>query len=184
MKLIKLTVLPFLISSLIMVMVSCEPEAEQKKTTDFEKKGIPMTGAQVVPTSPSSALGTLDVSYTKETRILTYKITWSGLVDSVAAVRIHGLAPIGYPAVTSALFPNGIAQYIVGPSTPVTPIYPQKTSGKFTYAKSGSLSGTLLADGVVIKEHDILNGMFYISIYSNAAPYSTIGEIRGQIKFQ
>lgn len=182
MRLIKLTVLSSLIISLILVTVSCEPDAEMKKTTDYEKKGIVMSGAQVVPANSSSALGSMDVSYSKETRTLTYKVTWSGLADSVANMRIHALAPVGFPATASATFPTGIAQVVVAASGG---IYPQKTSGKFTYAKSGTLSGTLLADGVVVKEQDLLNGLYYINIYPNTpATLAVTGEIRGQIKFQ
>jgi CHRD domain len=185
MKLIKLTALPLFFTAIAFTFSSCEPDAEVKKTTDFQKNGIVMSGAQVVPGNPSAAIGSMDVSYSKETRTLVYKITWSGLADSVAAVRLHGLAPVGFPAVASTTFPAGVAQYIVGPSTPVAPIFPQKTSGKFTYAKSGTLSGTLLVDGVVIKEADVLNGMFYIAIYPNTpALLAATGEIRGQVKFQ
>lgn len=177
MKLIKLAALPLLLLASILLLVSCEPDAEIKKTTDFEKKGIVMSGAQEAPANSSTAIGSMDIFYTKDTRTLTYKITWSGLADSVSAVRIHGLAPAGYATAT-------VAQYIVGPSAPVAPIFPQKTSGKFTYAKIGTLSGTMLVDGVVIKEADLLNGMYYMNISSNAAAYSAAGEIRGQIKFQ
>lgn len=177
MKLIKLTALPLLFAAVILAFASCEPDAEVKRTTDFQKNGIVMSGAQQAPANASAAIGSMDVSYSKETRTLVYKITWSGLTDSVSAVRIHGLAPTGYATAS-------VAQYIVGPTTPVAPIFPQKTSGKFTYAKSGTLSGTLLVDGVVIKEADLINGMYYMNIYSNAAAYSAAGEIRGQIKFQ
>jgi len=40
MKLIKLTALPLLLFSLALAVVSCEPDAEQKKLTEYEKKGI------------------------------------------------------------------------------------------------------------------------------------------------
>lgn len=170
MKLIKLTALPLLLLVSIMSLVSCEPDAEVKKTTDYEKKGIVMSGAQETPATPTTAIGTMDVFYTKETRQLTYKVTWSGLADSVANMHIHGQAPVGYAA--------GVVQNIV---TASNGIYPQKTSGKFTYSKSGTLSGVMLIDGVVVKEADLLNGMYYINIHTNVYPN---GEIRGQIKFQ
>jgi len=170
MRLFKLTALSTLLFGFVLGISSCEKAAEEKKTTDYEKKAIPMTGAQETPAVPSPALGSLDVFYTKETRTLTYKVTWSGLTDSVTAMHIHGLAPTGFAA--------GIVQNIVAASNS---IYPQKTSGKFTYAKSGSLTGTLLADGVAVKEQDILNGVYYLNIHTNTYPG---GEIRGQIRFQ
>ena len=170
MKWIKLTALTSLLFAFAIGITSCEKNAEKKKTTDYEKKDIPLTGAQETPATPSTALGSMDVFYTKETRILTYTVRWSGLTDSVLLMHIHGLAPTGYPA--------GVVQTIVAASNS---IFPQKTSGKYTFAKSGTLSGTLLADGVLVKEQDILNGMYYMNIHTTPYP---AGEIRGQIKFQ
>ena len=79
-------------------------------------------------------------------------------------------SPEGYAA--------GIVQNIVATSNS---IFAQKTSGKYTYAKSGTLSGTLLVDGTVIKENDLLNGQYYLNIHTSVYPG---GEIRGQITFQ
>ena len=170
MKLIKLTALTSLLFALLAGTSSCEKNAEKKKTTDYEKKDIPMTGAQETPATPTTALGSMDVFYSKETRMLSYTVRWSGLTDSVMLMHIHGLAPSGFPA--------GVVQNIV---TASNSIYPQKTAGKYTFHKSGSLSGTLLADGVAVKEQDILNGMYYMNIHTTVYPG---GEIRGQIRFQ
>lgn len=160
MKLLKLTAFPSLLLALLFVVASCEPDAELKKTTDFQKRDIPMTGAQVVPTSASPALGKLNVFYTKETRILTYDFTWSGLSGNPIGIGVYGLAPEGYAV------------------SPTTPIQTISTSGT---TNIGSKSGTLLCDGFVIKEQDLLNGMYYIMIRTAAYP---AGEIRAQIKFQ
>ena len=151
MKLIKLTALTSLLFALVLGITSCEKNAEKKKTTDYEKKDIVMSGAQETPATPTTALGTMDVFYTKETRILTYTVRWSGLTGSVAAMHIHGLAPTGFLA----------------------PTISNTTCGTYT--------GTLLADGVVVKEDDLLNGVYYINIHTAAYPN---GEIRGQIRFQ
>ncbi|HEV7781887.1 MAG TPA: CHRD domain-containing protein [Chitinophagaceae bacterium] len=170
MKLIKLTALTSLLFAALVGMSSCEKNAEKKKVTDYSKNDIPMTGAQETPAVPSAALGSMDVFYTKETRILTYTVRWSGLTDSVLLAHIHGLAPTGFPA--------PVVQTIVGTANS---IFPQKTAGKFTFAKSGTFSGTLLADGVAVKEQDILNGVYYMNIHTTTYPG---GEIRGQIKFE
>ncbi|MFM2336827.1 MAG: hypothetical protein RL115_20 [Bacteroidota bacterium] len=170
MRLIKLTAFGSLILAGLVMLSSCEREAEEKKTYLYAKSGIVMSSAQETPAVNSSALGSLDVSYSKETKLLNYKVTWTGLSDSVSAMHIHGLAPISYAA--------GVVQNIVAASNS---IYPQKTSGKFTYAKTGTLSGTMLVDGNVVKEEDLLNGMYYVNIHTSVFP---AGEIRGQIKFQ
>ncbi len=162
MKLIKLTVLPLLLFSFVLfTLVSCEPDAEQKKLTDFQKNDIPMTGAKVVPTSASPALGNLNVFYTKETRTLTYSFSWSGLSGAPSVgIGVYGLAPEGYA---------------VSPTTPVQVI---PTTG---LTASGKYSGTLLADGIKVTEPDILNGMYYIMLRTAAFP---AGEIRAQVRFQ
>lgn len=170
MKLIKLTAIPFLIFMSTLVMVSCEPDAELRKTTDFSKTGIALTSAQETPPVSSSATGSLDVFYSKGSKTLVYTVNWTGLTDSVEGMHIHGVAPTGFAA--------GIVQNIVATSST---IFPQKTAGKFTFAKSGKLSGTLLVDGSLIKENDLLNGFYYVNIHTASFPG---GEIRGQIRFQ
>jgi hypothetical protein len=165
MKLLKLTALPSLLFALLFFAASCEPDAELKKTTDFQKLGIPLTGAQETPAVPSSALGTMDVSYSKETRILNYSISWSGLTGPVAAAHIHGLAPTGYAAPVVQTFSTSAIVRCASSST----------------TACGTYKGTLLADGVVVKEQDILNGVYYINIHTATYPG---GEIRGQIIFQ
>lgn len=167
MKLIRLSALTSLVLGLMLAITSCEKVAEEKKTTDYEKKAIPLTGAQETPANPSTALGTMDVSYSKETRMLTYSVTWSGLTGPVASMHIHGLAPSGYAA--------GVVQNIITASNGIF------TPNATTFPATGKVSGTLLADGVVVKELDLLNGMYYMNIHTATYPG---GEIRGQIKFQ
>lgn len=165
MKLPKLTVLSLVICSLMIVLSSCERDAEMKRTTDFEKKGIVMSGAQETPSNASSALGKLDVYYSKGTRTLNFSFEWSGLSGAVTAMHIHGLAPTGYPAVpVQTLSTSGII----------------KCSASSTTA-CGRYSGTMQVDGVVVKEEDMINGMYYVNIHTAAYPG---GEIRGQIRFQ
>jgi hypothetical protein len=161
MKLIRITAFTSLAFIIIAGTVSCEKNAEKKKQTDYQKNDIPMTGAKVVPTSVSTALGTLSVFYTKETRILNYKFTWSGLSGSpTVGIGVYGLAPEGYAV------------------PPTAPIQTISTSGLLA---TGTYSGTLLADGVTIKEQDLLNGFYYIQLRTAAYP---AGEIRAQIIFQ
>jgi CHRD domain len=165
MKLLKLTVLPISLFALLLSFSSCEPNAEQKRVTDYEKKGIVMSGAQEVPANASTAIGTLDVAYTRNTRTLTYTFRWSGLSGPVTVFHIHGLAPVGYTAPVVQTFN---AANIV------------RCNAASTTA-CGSYSGSFQVDGVVVKEEDLLNGMYYVNIHSAAFPG---GEIKGQIRFQ
>jgi hypothetical protein len=167
MKLIKLTALTSLLFAFLLGMSSCEKIAEKKKTTDYQKTGIIMTAAQEVPANSSSALGLMDVFYSKETRLLTWSVTWSGLTGPVSLMHIHGLAPAGYSA--------GVIYNIIAPANALA--LPNAT----LYPATGKFSGTVLADGFVIKEQDLLNGLYYMNIHTATNPG---GEIRGQIVFQ
>jgi CHRD domain len=169
MKLIKLTAFTSLLFVLVTGNISCEKNAEKKKQTDYEKKGILMTGAQEVPANPSAAIGIMDVTYSKETRILNWSVTWSGLAGPVSLMHIHGLAPAGFVA--------SPVLNIITPSSGIT--VPNAT----LYPATGKFSGTMLCDGVVIKEQDLLNGLYYMNIHTAAPAGYPSGEIRAQISF-
>jgi len=173
MKWIKLTAYSLFLFSFLLSITACEKEDEKKKQTDYSRGDIVMSGAQETPANPSTATGTMYVFYSKTTKMLNYTVVWSGLTDSVENMHIHGVAPAGYAA--------GVVQNIVINSTPPTTLYPQKTSGKYTFAKTGTLSGSLFVDGATVKEVDLLNGLYYLNIHTKTYPN---GEIRGQIVFQ
>jgi hypothetical protein len=176
MQLLKLTVLSSLLFALAISFTSCEPETEIRKTLEYSKTAIPMTGAQeAAPFNVSPAIGSLDVYYNKTTKILTYKFTWQGLTDTITGIHIHGLAPVGYNA--------GIVQNILINGTKNEALFP---------FRGGTFTGTFNVDGVVVKEENLLNGFYYLNIHTQgivpglAPPNNryTGGEIRGQIKFQ
>jgi hypothetical protein len=77
-------------------------------------------------------------------------------------MHIHGVAPVGYS--------TGIIQNILT----------TKNEAGFPF-RGGTYSGTFNVDGVVVKEENLLNGLYYLNIHSKTYPG---GEIRGQIKFQ
>ena len=171
----------------VFVLSSCQKDYQSIDPNVHSNKGIPMNGSQVVPANASTATGTLDVVYVRGNHTLTYTITWTGLSGPPAggasaaptpgatypAIGIYGLADPGFqafpypPQQPTGLsnFPNGVAQTI--------------TSG-FPAATSGTYSGSLYVDDVLIKESDILNGKFYVQIRTAAFPN---GQIRGQIYF-
>ena len=154
-----------------------------------------MTGAQVAPNgTPSSGLGTLTVSYDRRERLLNYTISWSGLSDSVVAVRVNGPAPIGFPALNPAFTGASPTSYTTTPYV-VLQQFTGQTSAPFRplYPSSGSYTGTLQVDGVKVKEQDLLNGLYYVTLHTKtilpvASPgnlyYRWFGEIRGQIVWQ
>ena len=166
MKLIKLTASSLLLIGFVFGLNSCERDAEQKIITDFAKSGIVLSGANETPATPTTALGSMDVFYTRETRILSYTVRWSGLTGPVTAMHIHGQAPSGFAA---AVFQNIVTS----------------SNGLFTpgaaFGATSKISATLLIDGVTVKEADLLNGQYYMNIHTATYP---AGEIRAQIRFQ
>ena len=164
MKLLKLTALPLAIFSLLLVLAACESDTEMKKTTDYQRLGVVLSGAQETPATTSAAVGTMDIFYSKETRILSYTVSWSGLTGAVSAMHIHGLGPGGFAA--------GVIQTFSLTAITKCPTVSNTSCGTY--------KGTFLADGVVVKEQDIINGMYYVNIHTATFP---AGEIRGQISF-
>ncbi|MFN2456684.1 MAG: CHRD domain-containing protein [Chitinophagaceae bacterium] len=147
----------FLMLAFSVVIASCDKDDEG---SDFVKTGLPMTPGQEVPTPPvaSNATGSIDATYSQRTRTLSYKVTWQGLTsDSIRGMHIHGPADPGTAA--------GILQGFSG--------YPLKASGTY--------SGSVFVDGVVIKEEVLLANKLYINLHTKANP---AGEIRGQLIMQ
>ena len=164
---LKLTVIfSFVLAGFL--LVSCEEDKDDR--IEVSNFNITMTGAKVVPANASTASGTVQATYNRKTHVLNYKLTWAGLAGTVAAIHIHGLAEAGFVALPSPLgpHPNGIVQTV---------------PAGFQTTASGSYSGSLFVDNVVIKEADLLAGKYFIDIHSSVAPYSTTGEIRGQLTF-
>jgi hypothetical protein len=119
------------------------------------KNGIALTGTQEVPAVDPSGSGTLDVSYDKSTKTLTYTAKWSGMTDSVTMMHFHGPAAKGANA--------GV----------VYPIH------EFTPGTSGTATGSFKLDDQKMKESDLLSGKWYFNIHTKTHPS---GEIRGQVE--
>ena len=146
----------------IAVLSACSKENETLITPSADdeiisKEGLLLEGSQEVPAKNTKACGTLDVSYNKTTKILTYTVTWTDLSDNPVGAHIHGEAPRGVNA---------------GIKHDFTALIPKTKSGTFT--------NTVLVDEVAIKEKDLLNGLYYVNIHT---PLNPGGEIRGQIEF-
>jgi hypothetical protein len=152
MRLPKLTAL--LLSLPILFLISCKSTEEVEKENIYVGSTLSMTGTQETPPIVVPATGSIDATYNRLSRTLSYKITFSGLSGNATAAHIHGLGEIGVAA-------------------PVV----QSFSG-FPAATSGTYSNSLLIDGVKIKEEDLLAGRYYVNIHTAARP---AGEIRGQI---
>lgn len=121
---------------------------------NVSKKGIILTGDQEVPAKSGSGIGSADVSYNKNTKRLSYYVTYSGLTGNPTMGHIHGSSPRGVNS--GVLFPFA--------SIPA--------------ATSGAINGSAVL--TTAQETDLLNGLFYFNIHTVVNPG---GEIRGQIEF-
>ncbi|RYY56260.1 MAG: CHRD domain-containing protein [Chitinophagaceae bacterium] len=184
----------FLFSALALTSLSsCEKESEQKKANLYVKKDIAFTGAQIRPvSSPSAGTGSMDVWYDKREKILNYAIRWSGLSDSIIAIRINGPAPSGFNAVNPAFNPAPAAFTNYSTSPYVTKQLFIGTAPRALYPSSGTFAGTMLIDGVRVNEDDLLNGQYFFTLHTKtllpvAIPgsflYRWLGEVRAQIEF-
>ncbi len=143
------------------LLTACEKESDKATLAEDEiisKKGLLLEGSQEVPAVKGKACGTMDVSYNRTTKMLTYTITWHSLTGVPVGSHIHGDAPRGVNASVKHNF---------------TALIPKATEGTFT--------NSVLVDEVAISEKDLLGGLYYLNIHTAAYPG---GEIRGQIEFE
>ena len=162
---------------LLVFLVACDSETkktDESTTTDstavmndnsttatsnvMNETGLPMKPDQEVPSNTSPASGTADVTYNKDTKMLTYTLNWSGLTDKPTMAHIHGTAPRGTNA---------------GVKHDLSNVLKKETSGNFT--------DSVKIDASDIKEDSLLSGFYYFNIHTPANPG---GEIRAQIEFK
>jgi len=112
-------------------------------------------GSQEVPAVTTGGTGTATGTYNKNTNLLNYTVTWTGLSGNATLMHFHGPADPGVSA--------GVSLGITG----------------FTSAPSGSYTGsaTLTDD----QETQLLGGKWYYNVHTAA---HGAGEIRGQVSVQ
>lgn len=188
MKMIKLSALPIMLASTLFAFTSCEKEESQ---IEFSANDLPVTAAQTAPAVPSPGTGKMSVYYNKGIKVLNYTVNWSGLTDSVIALRICGPADPGYYSINPAFTGANPTAFTTTPHLVI-----QEFTGSAPRALqpgTGTFTGTLSIDGVRVKEEDLLNNRLYFTIHTKTiipppapAPanltYRWFGELRGQIK--
>lgn len=118
---------------------------------------LTISPAQEVTFNSSQANGGADVSYNKNTHMLSFTVTWNNLSGIPTGAHIHGTGPRGLNAPIIFDFASSI-----------------------TKTTSGTYSQSVLIDGNTLKEEDLLNGLYYFNFHT---PNNPGGEMRGQIEF-
>ncbi len=113
---------------------------------------VPLSGAQCVPPVDTGGTGTADLAFDPATRVVTWKIPYSGLSSPATMAHFHG------PAKQGANGPVVIWLTTQG-SPPANPI---------------TGSATLTAE----QAQQLSAGMWYINVHTQSHP---AGEIRGQV---
>jgi len=108
--------------------------------SDTVRLGGTLTGAQEVPPVATAGTGTLDATFDKSTRKLTYTVTHSGLSGPATAGHFHGPAAPGTNAGVVVPFANA-----------ASPIHGEAT---LTEAQAA----------------DLLAGRWYVNIHTQAHP--------------
>ena len=141
------------------LLFSCGKEEGSSNTHIITRNGIEMKASNEIQTPAviSPATGNVNVTYNKISKMLNYTISWNNLTsDSVTGSHIHGTASRAQNA--------GVKHGFTIPAS-----------------RNGTYSGSVLVDGVAIKEDSLLAGFYYFNIHTNR--YKA-GEIRGQLEFQ
>jgi hypothetical protein len=112
-----------------------------------------LDGAQETPAVVTPATGTASLTYDDVTNVLSWTISYSGLVGTTTNAHFHGPAAVG-------VGPAGV-QLAIPFTSGVTAA---------TMIGSGALSAT--------QETQLLSGLWYINVHSSFRPG---GEIRGQV---
>jgi len=83
-------------------------------TTNFTGK---LSGANEVPVNASPGTGSVEATLDKQTKMLTWTVTYSGLTGPVRAGHFHGPAAAGANAGVALGFANGVDSPIKGTAT-------------------------------------------------------------------
>lgn len=143
----------------VLLAACCLPALSCKKDKDdnlYTVNNAPMSGAQEFPAVTTTATGSFDASYNRDSKVLTITVRWQGLSGNATLAHIHGPAAKGANA--------GVLQNF----TPILSLTP-----------AGSFSTSFTLNGTNQKEEDLLGGKWYVNIHTAAHPG---GEIRGQIE--
>ncbi|WP_114779483.1 CHRD domain-containing protein [Botryobacter ruber] len=144
--------------SFMIVVSSCDDDDDDNPTNEVKFNNLALTGAAEVqtPAVMTNGSGTANITYNKDTNIISYNITWTlgNASDKTVGMHFHG------PATRTQN-----ASVVI----PIT--LPNDNS-------SGTVSGQTRAL-TQAEEDQLLSGMWYLNIHSSTY---TGGELRVQVE--
>jgi hypothetical protein len=155
----------FCMGAIFSVGLMAFASASQAQTTQFKAD---LTGSNEVPMSQTSGTGTVTATLDSETKRLTWEGAYSGLSGPATAAHIHGSAAAGSNARLVFWISDNIGQCSQGECKSNNEAKAQPLSSPFR--GSAALTDTQV--------NDLMAGMYYVNIHTNAYPR---GEIRGQL---
>ena len=143
-----------------------------------------LTGYQEVPSVSTPASGTFDARIANDGESISYELTYSDLVGTVAQSHIH----IAQPAVNGSIV-VWLCQTAGTPApasvAAITPVCPQSGTVTGTITAANVIAASMTNQQITAGELDeviaaIRAGVAYANVH--ALPLNPGGEIRGQIK--
>lgn len=120
------TVVAAAIAATVLALAGCGQMRPSQKMDIYEAR---LTGAQEVPPVNSAASGMAEIQLNTNTRVLTWKVTYSGLSGSPTGAHIHGPAGPGQNAGVVIPFTNVAAQPVSGQTTITSQQYGDLAAG-------------------------------------------------------
>lgn len=104
-----------LLMSLALMGAGCaQPTTTMPMTSTLSAR---LAGSSEVPAVNSAGSGTLDATLNKQTMVLSYTVTYTGLSGAATAGHLHGPAPAGTNAGVALPFSGNLASPFKGQAT-------------------------------------------------------------------
>jgi len=136
---------------LLFIFSACDKDDDDEKI-NYAITATASPSQEVPAVTNSTGSGAISGTYNKNTNMLMYTATWTGLSGNATNMHFHGPANVGEPA--------GVAVGITG----------------FTNTTSGSVTNSIQLSEA--QEADMLAGKWYYNVHTGLNPG---GEIRGQV---
>jgi CHRD domain len=114
---------------------------------------VPLSGSEQVPPVQTQGTGTANLTYDRDTRVVTWNITYSGLSSDTTMAHIHGPGPIGKNAPPIIWLSKRGSSSVTSPMTGQATLSPEQAQ-------------------------EFLAGNTYVNVHTKQHPD---GEMRGQI---